>query len=130
MGVDKRKIASYSVSMRRKAGAIIPIERSILAAMVRLQTQGVEDCHGFLLAKEIADGSDARLLTGHGTLYKALGRLEQQGFLESRWEDPAFALQQSRPPRKLYRLTSLPLPELSEPVTKRQPQGFRLQVEA
>lgn len=116
--------------MRRKQGDIIPIERSILAAMVRLQANGVEDCYGFLLAKEIAKGSGARLLTGHGTLYRALGRLEQRGFLESSWEDPSLAVQQHRPPRKLYRLTGLPLPSLAEPENNRRPQSFRLQAEA
>ena len=31
--------------------------------------------------------SGSRSLTGHGTLYKALGRLEEFGLLTSRWED-------------------------------------------
>jgi PadR family transcriptional regulator PadR len=29
--------------------------------------------------------SGSRALTGHGTLYKALGRLEEFGLLASRW---------------------------------------------
>jgi PadR family transcriptional regulator, regulatory protein PadR len=36
-----------------------------------------------------------------GTLYPALMRLEEQGLLETRWEDPA---QRGRPPRHMYRL--------------------------
>jgi PadR family transcriptional regulator PadR len=36
-----------------------------------------------------------------GTLYPALMRLEQQGLLETRWEEPA---QRGRPPRHMYRL--------------------------
>ena len=130
LGLDNGNISSYILFMRRKLGAIIPIERSILAAMVSLRAQGVADCYGFLLAKEIADSKGARLLTGHGTLYKALGRLEQQGFLESSWEDQALAVQQHRPPRKLYRLTALPLPNLAEPEKDRQPQSLRLQVDS
>ena len=130
MGLDNENISSYILFMRRKLGAIIPIERSILAAMVSLRAQGVADCYGFLLAKEIADSKGARLLTGHGTLYKALGRLEQQGFLESSWEDQALAVQKHRPPRKLYRLTALPLPNLAEPEKDRQPQSLRLQVDS
>lgn len=43
-------------------------------------------------------------LTAHGTLYKALGRLEEFGLLTSRWEDAATA--EGRPRRRLYELTS------------------------
>ena len=100
--------------MRRKAGQLIPIERSILSAAVSLRSQGVEEFHGFGIAKEIRDQKGARLLTGHGTLYRALGRLEQQGFLQSTWEDPMVAAEQNRPRRKLYRLTGVPAPALEE----------------
>lgn len=33
-------------------------------------------------------GVTGRLLTSHGTLYKALGRLADAGLLETEWEDP------------------------------------------
>jgi PadR family transcriptional regulator len=36
-----------------------------------------------------------------GTLYPALMRLEEQGLLETRWQEPA---QRGRPPRHMYRL--------------------------
>ena len=100
--------------MRRKAGQLIPIERSILVAAVRLRSEGVEEFHGFRLAKEIKDQEGARLLTAHGTLYRALGRLEQQGFLHSTWEDPMVAAEQNRPRRKLYTLTGVPAPAPEE----------------
>ena len=45
----------------------------------------------------------SRALTGHGTLYKALGRLEAFGLLSSRWEAAAAA--EGRPRRRLYELT-------------------------
>ena len=45
----------------------------------------------------------SRSLTAHGTLYKALGRLEEFGLLASRWEDAAAA--EGRPRRRLYELT-------------------------
>jgi DNA-binding PadR family transcriptional regulator len=47
----------------------------------------------------------ARGLTAHGTLYKALDRMERMGLLESRWEDPEVAAAQGRPRRRLYRVT-------------------------
>ena len=45
----------------------------------------------------------SKALTGHGTLYKALGRLEEFGLLASRWEDAEAA--EGRPRRRLYELT-------------------------
>jgi len=53
-----------------------------------------------------ADAKDARLLTSHGTLYRALDRLENAGLLTSRWEDPAIAGEESRPRRRFYQMTT------------------------
>ncbi len=92
--------------MRRKKGILIPIELSILEAALGLRASGTEAAHGFLIAKVIQDLTGARLLTAHGTLYRALHRLEQAGFLESFWEDPQIALEQGRPTRRFYRVTA------------------------
>ena len=81
---------------------------AILTAAVRLRAQGVEQFHGFRIARDIKDRESARLLTAHGTLYRALARLEKQGFLQSTWEDPMIAAEESRPRRKLYKLTGAP----------------------
>ena len=40
-----------------------------------------------------------------GTVYPALSRLEQDGYLRSSWEDLAAAHRQKRPPRRYYKLT-------------------------
>ena len=40
-----------------------------------------------------------------GTVYPALSRLEQDGYLRSSWEDLAEAHRQKRPPRRYYRIT-------------------------
>ena len=97
------KISSYSSRMaRRKPGSLVghrtrdPRCRA-LAASVR-----GGHVHGFGLAQRLRERSDARSLTGHGTLYKALGRLEELGLLRSRWEEPAA---EGRPRRRLYELT-------------------------
>lgn len=92
--------------MRRKPGSLVPIEESILAAAVILSVGGSNEFHGFKIAKEIKGQKDARLLTGHGTLYRALGRLEKRGYLYARWEDPLLAARENRPRRKLYELTA------------------------
>ena len=92
--------------MRRKLGSPIAIEISVLRAGVELRRRGIEEFHGFLIAKEIEELTAARRLTAHGTLYKALGRMEQAGLLESRWEDPAIGAEESRPRRRLYQVTA------------------------
>ena len=91
--------------MRRKPDTLLPLEISILAAGIDLQRRGVPEFHGFAVAKEIKEREEARLLTAHGTLYKALERLEQAGLLESHWEDPLIAAAANRPRRRLYRVT-------------------------
>lgn len=91
--------------VRRKAGAILPIEYSILLAALARRHSGQPEFHGFVIAKELQDREGARRLTSHGTLYKALNRLEVSGLLSSRWEDPVVAADANRPRRRLYRLT-------------------------
>jgi DNA-binding PadR family transcriptional regulator len=91
--------------MRRKPGALIPIEVSILDAGLDLERRGIEDFHGYLLAAKIADREGARRLLAHGSLYRALGRMERDGLLDSRWEDADLAAAAERPRRRLYRVT-------------------------
>ncbi|HSJ43531.1 MAG TPA: helix-turn-helix transcriptional regulator [Euzebyales bacterium] len=59
--------------------------------------------HGDQLAKHLSD--DGRRLIGHGTLYKALGRLTEAGLLSNGWEDPDMAVAEGRPRRRLYEVT-------------------------
>jgi DNA-binding PadR family transcriptional regulator len=91
--------------MRRRAGALVPLEAAVLAAGLDLRTEGQTEFHGFLLAKALRDGDHARRLTAHGTLYKALDRMERMGLLVSRWEAPDIAEAVGRPRRRLYRVT-------------------------
>lgn len=105
--------------MRRKPGALITIELSVLEAGIDLRSRDFPEFHGFLIAKEIADHEGARRLTAYGTLYKALDRLESAGLLESRWEDPAAAAEESRPRRRLYQVTVLGERELARAQAER-----------
>jgi DNA-binding PadR family transcriptional regulator len=92
--------------MRRKQGAVLPIELSVLEAAIEFRVRGVARFHGFQIAKFMKEREGARLLTSHGTLYKALGRMETAGLLESVWEDPLLAAQEGRPRRRLYEVTA------------------------
>ena len=71
-----------------------------------LRADGHDEFHGYEIAKTIGDASSGRLLTAYGTLYRALGRLEKMGMLQSRWEDPAIPARENRPGRRLYTLTA------------------------
>jgi PadR family transcriptional regulator, regulatory protein PadR len=92
--------------MRRRPGRWLPIEMTILEAGVALHVRGLAEFHGYLLAKAMRDSHDARRLVAHGTLYKALDRLEAAGLIESRWEEPELAAAENRPRRRLYRIAA------------------------
>jgi PadR family transcriptional regulator PadR len=53
-------------------------------------------------------GFDVIAVTGlaSGTVYPALRRLEEAGWLESRWEKHLVAQRELRPPRKYYEMTT------------------------
>jgi DNA-binding PadR family transcriptional regulator len=89
---------------RRKPGTLLPLELDILVAALSSRDGGDESFHGFGLAQTLRERRGSRALTAHGTLYKALGRLEDRGLLASRWEEPPAA--EGRPRRRLYTLTA------------------------
>jgi len=88
--------------MRRKPGTLVPLEAAMLVVALDLQRSGSREFHGYELAKHLAHVSDTRRLTAYGTLYRALGRLEKMGLLESHPEDPQIAADGNRPMRRLY----------------------------
>jgi DNA-binding PadR family transcriptional regulator len=92
--------------MRRKPGALVPLEQAICETASGLHADGTKEFHGYELAKRLSDVGDQKLLTAYGTLYRALGRMEQMGLLVSRWEDPEIPARENRPGRRFYRLTA------------------------
>jgi len=90
------------------------LDISILETGIELTVRGAPYFYGFLLAKEIKEREDARLLTAHGTLYKALDRMQKAGLLESEWEDPVLAANEGRPRRRLYKVTATGEAELAK----------------
>jgi DNA-binding PadR family transcriptional regulator len=91
--------------MRRKPGALVPLESEICICAAELLKGGDDEFHGYELARQLAESTDRQSLAAYGTLYRALGRLEEMGMLASRWEDPASARLENRPARRLYSLT-------------------------
>ena len=92
--------------MRRKPGALVPLELEICCCAAGLHQDGVCDFHGYDMAKQLAALHDRQSLAAYGTLYRALGRLEEMGLLKSRWEDPRVAAREGRPLRRFYALTA------------------------
>jgi PadR family transcriptional regulator PadR len=102
--LHNRHLPSYSSGMpRRRAGTLLPLEQEILRTGLRFSQDG-ERFHGFGLAAALEDGH--RSLIAHGTLYKALARLQEAGHLHAVWEDPVIAESAGRPRRKLYEVTA------------------------
>ena len=65
-------------------------------------------------------GFDIMDITGlpSGTVYPALRRLEDTGFVESKWEKHEIAQKELRPPRKYYELTRAGREALAEAVKR------------
>jgi PadR family transcriptional regulator PadR len=70
--------------------------------------------NGYLYGFDIID------ITGlpGGTVYPALRRLEDAGYLSSKWEAPHIAQSEPRPPRKYYELTREGRDALAEAVKR------------
>jgi len=70
--------------------------------------------HGYRYGFDIID------MTGvpGGTVYPALRRLEESGYLVSKWEKPSIAQSEPRPPRKYYELTRAGREALAEAVKR------------
>ena len=111
--------------VRRKPGTLLPLEVAILDAATSCARDGDPEFHGFAVAQRIQERDGARRLTAHGTLYKALARMEGGGLLESRWEDPDLAVAEGRPRRRLYRVTPLGARALVEARAAAAPGSFR-----
>ena len=66
-----------------------------------LRTLAGGPMHGWALSQRIQQQSENLLRVGQGSLYPALARLEQQGWIESEWQ----STEQNRPAR-YYTLTA------------------------
>jgi len=93
-------------SMRRKPGSLVPLEVAICHAALDLKRRSRAEFHGYEIARHLGDRGDQKQLTAYGTLYRALGRLEEMGVLKSRGEDPRIAAREKRPRRRFYTLTA------------------------
>jgi PadR family transcriptional regulator PadR len=86
-----------------------------------------EQKYGFQILRELRALSDGFFDLKEGTLYPALRRLEERGFVESRWVEPETGV-----PRKYYRITDRGRRALAEAtaVWNRMTAGTRRVLEA
>lgn len=56
-----------------------------LALMVLKTLEALGPLHGYGIARRIEQTSEAQLVVNYGTLYPALLKLEQEGYIESEW---------------------------------------------
>ena len=89
---------------RRKDGVLLPLEVRILELAEQWEAKP-EPMYGFSLAAALSEDG-GKTLTAHGTLYKALSRMTEAGYLTTEWEDPALAETERRPRRRLYRISA------------------------
>jgi PadR family transcriptional regulator, regulatory protein PadR len=74
-----------------------------------LKTLSTGDLHGWDIAKRIAVASHDRLTLKQGSLYPALHRLENRGWIEAEW-----GVSEGGRAAKFYRLTRLGRKQLAE----------------
>src|SRR5688500_3405844 len=71
-----------------------------LALMVLRTLQSIGPLHGYGIARRIEQTSGGQLLVNYGTLYPALLKLEQEGYVASEW-----GISDNNRKAKYYRLT-------------------------
>ena len=66
-------------------GGAIDVWQGTLALMVLRTLEAMGPQHGYGIGRRIEETSEQRLTLNYGTLYPALLKLEQQGFIRGTW---------------------------------------------
>src|ERR1700693_3663978 len=81
-------------------GKQLDIAQGTLALMVLKTLETMGPLHGYGIARRIEQTSGDRLAVNYGTIYPALLKLEQEGFIASTW-----GVSDNNRKAKFYRLT-------------------------
>ena len=76
------------------------VRQGTLALMVLKTLEALGPLHGYGIARRIEQTSGDRLALNYGTVYPALLKLEQEGFIASKW-----GVSENNRQAKYYRLT-------------------------
>jgi transcriptional regulator len=63
----------------------LEVQQGTLALMILKTLEGLGPLHGYGVARRIEEISKHRLTLNYGTLYPALLKLEQEGFINAEW---------------------------------------------
>lgn len=63
----------------------LEVQQGTLALMILKTLEGLGPLHGYGIARRIEETSKNRLTLNYGTLYPALLKLEQEGFIKAGW---------------------------------------------
>ena len=63
----------------------LEVQQGTLALMILKTVEGLGPLHGYGIARRIEEVSKFRLTLNYGTLYPALLKLEQEGFIKAEW---------------------------------------------
>ena len=63
----------------------LDVKQGTLALMILKTLEGLGSLHGYGIARRIEETSKNRLTLNYGTLYPALLKLEQEGFIAAEW---------------------------------------------
>jgi PadR family transcriptional regulator PadR len=63
----------------------LDVKQGTLALMILRTIDVMGPLHGYGIARRIEETSKNRLVLNYGTLYPALVKLEQEGFIEAEW---------------------------------------------
>jgi PadR family transcriptional regulator, regulatory protein PadR len=64
----------------------LEVKQGTLALMILKTLEGLGPLHGYGIARRIEETSSNRLTLNYGTLYPALLKLEQEGFIKAEWK--------------------------------------------
>ena len=67
----------------------LDVKQGTLALMILKTLEGLGSLHGYGVARRIEETSKNRLTLNYGTLYPALLKLEQEGFITAEWGESA-----------------------------------------
>ena len=63
----------------------LDVQQGTLALMILKTLEGLGSLHGYGIARRIEETSRNRLALNYGTLYPALLKLEQEGYIKAEW---------------------------------------------
>ena len=99
----------------------LDVKQGTLALMILKTLEGLGALHGYGIARRIEETSKHRLQLNYGTLYPALLKLEQEGFITAEWRQS-----ENNRRAKFYALTAAGRKQLGDPLARDLDRGRRL----